>query len=286
MSRWNFKFSDLTQEQPEETKTLIERRGIHGLSTLQARFLETGVLHMKRLVPDELIEAYCAVREKLPKDRAEKNNFYGGWNYPTPYMNVPELRNISLCREIDTTLEHLIGEPMGLHLNLTGWVSTERNFHQDSYLNPPYLWSSYIAVWIALDDIHPDSGPFQYVPGSHKWPVMRRDKLFDFLTLEEMNSPLWPTFTQDAVAKACEEEIAARGGEIKNFLPQKGDVLFWHSNLVHRGSQPDSPDRLRKALICHYSALSKRLDMPDYAPHNGVEGNGYYFNLPTTGAVR
>ena len=54
-----------------------------------------------------------------------------------------------------------------MHLNLTGWVSTERNWHQDDYLNP--FINSWYGRLVALDKISADAGPFEYVPGSHKW---------------------------------------------------------------------------------------------------------------------
>ena len=66
---------------------------------------------------------------------------------------------------------------MCLSLALTGWVSTERNWHQDDYLNPPDVDAWYVAAWLALDDIPSGSGPFQYVPGSHRWPAIRGDKV-------------------------------------------------------------------------------------------------------------
>ena len=47
---------------------------------------------------------------------------------------------------------------MLLHLALTGWISTQRDWHQDDYLNPPFVANWYAAVWMALDDISAESG--------------------------------------------------------------------------------------------------------------------------------
>ena len=52
---------------------------------------------------------------------------------------------------------------MVLHLNLTGWISSERNWHQDDYLNSAEINGWYLAVWMALDDVSPNSGPFQFI---------------------------------------------------------------------------------------------------------------------------
>lgn len=285
-------WADLTEPQPPETFTSVEKfgfasqeeNGAQRLSSLQEKWCRDGFVILKDFLPSEPLIAYENIRSQLPKDHSQRNNFYGGWAFPTPYMVCEELKDLALEKNLMNILELLIGEEMGLHLCLTGWVSTERNFHQDTYLNPSFLWSNYLAVWMALEDVSPDAGPFQYVPGSHRWETLRRDKLFSYLTEEQQSSPHWPTFTQDEIARICEEEIARRNAPIETFVPEKGDVLIWHSNLVHRGSEPKDKSLLRKSLICHYSAISKRLDMRMTKRH--PKTNGIYFDLPVEGSVR
>lgn len=287
-------WSDLTEIQPPDTFTPVEAIEYNGhaseedksrrLSDIQREFLTEGVLKLPNFFHPNVLQDYLNARQELPMDRSVRDNFWGGWSFPTPYMICEELKQLGLNPALMSTLQHIVGHEMGLHLCLTGWVSTERNFHQDTYLNPPYLWSNYVAVWIALEDIHPDSGPFQYVPGSHRWETLRQQKLFSYLTSEQRSSPHWPTFTQDEVARVCEEEIARRGSQVETYLPKKGDVLIWHANLVHRGSEPKNKDLLRKSLICHYSAVEKRVDMP--MRRRDPVTNGVYFDLPVAGAVR
>ncbi|MEM6533791.1 MAG: phytanoyl-CoA dioxygenase family protein [Myxococcota bacterium] len=268
-ARW----SDLAEPQPESTLTPVEQRP---RTPRQVSFIRDGVLRLPRFFADREMERYRRVREMLPKDHSQRDNFYGGWAHATPYMEHPALRRLALNHRLMRTLEELIGEPMGLHLCLTGWVSTERKFHQDTYLNPPELWSFYLAVWIALDDISPDAGPFQFVPGSHRWEVLRRESLFRYLTPEERESPYWPTWTQDDVSRICEDEIANRDAEITTYLPKRGDVLVWHSNLIHRGSAPSDPTALRRSLICHYSAYQRRRELNPWVRDWRAGGGRYY----------
>jgi len=75
------------------------------------------------------------------------------WRSPTPYLFVPEIRELCLYQPLCAILESLFGERMGMNLTLTGWVSTERDWHQDDYLNPPGIMSHYCGVWFALDAI-------------------------------------------------------------------------------------------------------------------------------------
>lgn len=282
-------FKDLCGEEwDEESKPFLDRDlspvDEANLSDDQLNFRRDGILFKQGLIPNDLIDRYCKLREKL-KDP-------GGWNMPCPYLHYDEIKDISLYSPMMKIMWKLIGHHMSLHLNLTGWVSTERNWHQDDYLNPEHVKSHYIAVWIALDDIHRDSGPFQFVRGSNWWPCIKQSKVFEIMKKQgiEPSDPLWPTKTQDWVAGACADEIWNRKAKVEAYLPKKGDVLFWHGRLVHRGSPPIRKGMQRKALICHYSSIDHRPDFPPPTLYRSKDGRsiGYYFDtkMPLEGPQR
>ncbi len=233
-----------------------------------------GVVVLEKFLPEELMDRYDAVRSKFPDPR--------GWG-PTPYMYYEEIKHLCLYAPLSSVLKNLIGAPMGLHLNLTGYISTERAWHQDTFLNPPHVGGWYVAVWMALEDISPDSGPFQYVPGSHKWPELKREKVLAQLTEEERRSDMWPTYSERILTPLFEEKIKESGLPVVTYLPKRGDVLIWHSRLTHQGSKPNVPGAQRKAIISHYSAITHRHDMPDKRQLKGsVKGHnidGYYFHI-------
>lgn len=208
-----------------------------------------------------------------------------GWDYATPYMDCPELLDLCSHPAIHTALADLIGEPAGLHLNLTGWVSTERNWHQDGYLNPEGVGDAYAAVWIALGNIVEGSGPFQYIPGSHRWHRLTRALIARHVDLSD---PQWPKHTEDFLTPLVEDVVrnagplwAPPGGrlppipEVVNYFPRRGDVLIWHPRLYHRGSAPAFPGAYRPTVIAHYSGIRHRPDMPTPEWHRA----GYYFPI-------
>lgn len=205
----------------------------------------------------------------------------GGWPDATPYVRYPALRRLVCNRQIALALQGLIGEPAGVHLNLTGWVSTTRNWHQDTYLNPPEVGDAYAAVWIALENIRAESGPFQYVPGSHKWGQVTRAKMWEAMGCDGTD-PMWPRQSEEILTPMIEEELGRRGARIVTYIPKRGDVLIWHGRLLHRGSRGMS-GTYRKALIAHYSGIHHRPDMPDAVQH---EEGGWYFPLTTSVPVR
>ena len=230
---------------------------------------EDGVVVLEKFVPEDLMVAYEECWEEA------NSNSPGGWDYPTPYMDNPALLDITTWGGIGELLEDLIGEPAGVHLNLTGWVSTQRDWHQDSYLNPPHVGDYYAAIWLALDDIHPDSGPFQYVKGSHRWPQVTREKILDALEPEERDHK-WPKYSERILTPLFEAEIEKRDAEVTSHLPSRGDLLVWHGRIMHRGSPPNVPGMQRKSLIAHYSGIHHRGDMPAAVQ---TDSGGWYFPL-------
>lgn len=238
---------------------------------------DDGFVIKKNLIPDELMNAYeeCWIRENGELVDGELVMRHpGGWPDCTPYRRFPELMNILMYKKINDTMEQLLGEPAGVHLNLTGWVSTTRNWHQDTYLNPPHVGDYYVAVWIALENIHPDSGPFQMIPGSHRWPTVTQEKILASLSPQERNH-MWPTYSERILTPLFTEEVEKRNAEVVTYLPKRGDVLFWHGRLLHRGSIANKPELPRKALIAHYSGINHRQDMPTAQKHDG----GWYFPI-------
>lgn len=285
-------FAELTENVPDELLPPLDRSddfiATNGLLSRQndpfgrrVHWRENGYLILGGgFLPDDLIDAYCS---RWIADRNRDGNYPRGYQSPTPYMWVDELKDICLYPPLVAILSDLIGEPMGLHLNLTDWVSTERNWHQDDYLNPPTVNSHYAAVWMALDDIHPDSGPFEFVPGSHRWPLLRREKVLARMRREDRDEN-WPRRSQDFVSAAMEAERQRRGLQCKQFIAKRGDVLVWHGRLMHRGTAPATPGMERRALIAHYSGLRHRSDMPKVAEWNA--SGGHYMVLREDEAAR
>lgn len=248
----------------------------------QHAWADTGIVIAPGLAPEHLMAAYeteWLTHNGGPDAQPGTPSTYRsamGWQYATPYVDHPALRALACCGEIADLLTELTGEPMGVHLNLTGWQSTRRNWHFDQYLNEPYVGGFYAAVWLALDDIHPDAGPFQYVPASNTWwPPISQAKMRTALG-SDGNGPDWPTHSERILTPPFEAELAARNVSPTEFIASRGDVLVWHGRLLHRGSTPKDPNRERRGVIMHYSGIHHRPDMPPAVQH---ELGGWYFPL-------
>lgn len=223
------------------------------MSDIQMAWRTHGCVILRDVIPHDLCDAYWGRRINEPY-----------WNTPTPYMTIPEIRDVCCHKAVQDLLEHIFGERMLLHLNLTNIVSTERAWHQDSYLNPPEVGGFYCGVWFAVGDVKPVSGPFQFVPGSQRWPWLNREKVLSFADPTERLKDSWPSTTERYVVPALRQEILNRRAARMEFLPaRKGDILVWSPGLVHQGAVPANRFTHRPALIGHYSGVNHRPDMPN-----------------------
>lgn len=257
---------DLAESWPDEVTPATETKP---RTKLQKQWSADGVVILPGFADDGLIDAYAAEWEAhAPQPH--------GWPDATPYMRFPALRALCCDGDLAQVLEQLIGEPAGVHLNLTGWRSTTRNWHTDQYLNGPFVGGYYVAAWIALDDIDDAAGPFEYVPGSHRWfPPISQLQIRAALG-DDGNGPDWPRHSERILTPLFEAELAKRNVTPTRFLARRGDVLLWHSRLLHRGSTPSDPTRERRALIAHFSGIHHRPDMPAASQH---ELGGWMFPL-------
>lgn len=271
------KYSDLCEAIPDELKPVLDRDVIFPLTPMQQEWKDNGVVIRRGLMPSDVVDRYCEVRELRGPQ---------GYATPCPYMDVPEIRDLCCHPLVDSTLGELIGERMALHLNLSGWVSSERNWHEDIYLNPPSVGQFYIAVWFALGDIDPDCGPFEYVPGSHKGDVrLSGSRVKSQMLSNGIVSRIddhWAKLSEPLIDRLAEDHIEDSGLVPQKFIAAKGDVLFWHCGLLHRGSKPNVPGMERRALIAHYTGVNHRhaRHWPDPVQHGD---GGMYWPLIFTG---
>lgn len=95
------------------------------------------------------------------------------------------------------------------------------------------------GVWIALEDIHPDSGPLKYYPGSQKLPV------FGMADLGGGDADSGYT---SFVARTLEKS----GHKQETALIRRGQAFIWAANLFHGGSPIADSAKTRLSQVTHY----------------------------------
>ena len=215
-----------------------------------------------RTRPAEIVVDDLAINERtfLTAARDPQN---GRFKYNDLYLILEELRSLALAPELSGLLQTLLGErrPV-LCYSLTFVHGSGQPIHIDSLYMTPKTPSHLLATWIALEDVHPDSGPLVYYPGSHKIPLYRFQDGTHHARQEEMDD--WSAYIR--------AEMEARGIQGETFLARKGDLFIWHSDLVHGGSEIGDPTKTRRSLVCHYLTEHdiRRTKNPELRELNGA----------------
>jgi ectoine hydroxylase-related dioxygenase (phytanoyl-CoA dioxygenase family) len=177
------------------------------------------------------------------------------------YLMCNEVRDLALEPGLCAILGELLREPAVLCNSLNFEKGSSQPKHIDSLYMTPRTPHALIAVWIAFEDVHPDSGPLAYYPGSHRIPLYTfndgthhasRDEIVDWFDYIDV-------------------QLRLRGMRERKLLARKGDVFIWHADLVHGGSPIADDRRTRSSLVCHYfgeaDCVEKGMDL---VPMNGA----------------
>ena len=130
-----------------------------------------------------------------------------------------------------------------------------------------------LACWIAFEDIHPDSGPLEYFPRSHRLvPLLMSNDLGIADQAYKQDPGVYHRIYEPTIAKYIDK----LGLKPETFIAKAGDVLFWHGRLLHGGSARKDLTLSRKALVCHYFA-DGAFTYHDLAGHpSRLHKNGVY----------
>lgn len=177
------------------------------------------------------------------------------------FLESEQVRALVLAPRLAAKLNEMLGGSPLVCNTLNFEFGSSQPYHTDSlYMTPPRDFNL-VATWIALEDVHPDSGPLRFYAGSHKIPPF----LFSHGRMTAVPGEM-PGF--NAYMQA---EIEQRGLEERHFEARKGDVFIWHSQLLHGGTPVENPALTRRSLVTHYF---RRDDMPQCDAV--AQGEGYW----------
>lgn len=173
--------------------------------------------------------------------------------YPGRHLNLhhttPSIRQLVSHPQIMETLKLLLGEVTVPFQTMNFSKGSQQRAHSDAIHMTTYPLGYMAAAWIAFEDIHPDSGPLEYYPGSHKLPYLLCNETG--IAPGAFQKSGYTEYAQK-YEPAIQAQIDKHHLKAEKFLPKKGDVLLWHSNLIHGGTKRNELQRSRKSIVCHY----------------------------------
>ena len=212
-------------------------------------WIDNGYMILPKFFDDAEIDAINSSLDDLidrgeastnPRDRSRIMN---------PFLQSSEVSDALTNSELLRLLSFTLGKEVRLFQGMHFFVGSQQGAHSDFFHMSTEPVGYLIAIWIALEDVSPESGPVYYYPGSHKLPYLMSEDL------EVRSGPLF-------VAKGKDQEYTRRlraavekaGIKPVEFLAEKGDVLVWHANLVHGGHAIEQNGATRRSLVAHYFA--------------------------------
>ncbi len=153
------------------------------------------------------------------------------------------INKILLGKNVDIELKKIFPQFPGFvqHQHMFFDLSMETVDHIDSWYLDTYPKGYLLGLWIALENINKDSGPFRIYPGSHK--------LVNPYDLQNLNH----------------NEFLSRINSIKENLKPvdltipKGHAIIWDSALIHGASSITNNSYSRKSITAHYSPLNMQI---------------------------
>jgi hypothetical protein len=185
-----------------------------------------------------------------PEDKNSVGNTLPG-RILNPHFKVKAFNRILTDRKARSLVSLLLGRNALPFQTISGHKGSEQLAHSDSIHMSTHPEGYLAANWIAFEDISPDSGPLVYYPGSHRLPYIYSRECG--ISIEEAQTDYLTAYAQK-YEPFIQQLIADNHLEPRYFLPKKGDVLFWHANLLHGGSKMNDGKSSRRALVCHYFA--------------------------------
>ena len=177
-------------------------------------------------------------------------------------------KRIMTHRHITTFLKAGLAPELAAFQSLVFEYSSQQPTHQDFPWVTSNIPSHLAAAWIPCEDVHADSGPLFYYPGSHKIPKFNFGRTG---ILKKEISLFNPIQFSEYLDKTCKE----LGIEKRILLIKKGDILIWHGGLAHGGSIINNLEMTRKSFVCHYSTLEAQ-PKHRYEHHKDSSEASYY----------
>lgn len=125
---------------------------------------------------------------------------------------------------------------------------TEQPLHSDEIHFGSIPHGYLTGCWIALEDIHEDSGPLAVGVKSHKLPLFSYESIGLEIPKTEKELKRSYTLYEEWAKKIMEDNDI----EIKELPIKKGECIIWSSNLLHGAFSIKNKNLSRKSMAIHF----------------------------------
>jgi len=209
-------------------------------------WVENGYVILERYLSEERVDSINSEVESL-FEQGEIAFHFRDNRIMNSFRKSAKVAEAAKDPELMRLLSFLLGREVVLFQTINFFEGSQQPPHSDSFHMTTEPMGYLIAIWVALEDVSPDSGPVFYYPGTHTLDYVMKEHL------EQEDGSLEAAGKSDREYEdKIAEVVAATGIQPVDFLAKKGDVLIWHANLIHGGKPIAREGLTRKSLVAHY----------------------------------
>jgi hypothetical protein len=146
-------------------------------------------------------------------------------------------------------LELIFEVPARACQTLTSVFGSQQGAHQDTIHLTPFPQGYMCGVWVALEDVKPDSGELEVYEGTHRLPRVYMNGSGCPKVLDDD----WSRFDH-TVAQRWRDLLQEAKPPKVTYRPKRGTILIWHENLMHAGGVRLDTSLSRRSIVSHYFA--------------------------------
>ena len=206
------------------------------------------------------------IDESIKKNRFKKNSAAYHYNdsprIVEAWKNSDAIKKIATNQNLSSFLKHAYRSDPIPFSTINFLKGTEQPLHSDEFHFGSIPHRYLTGVWVALEDIDPDSGPISIAVGSHKMPIFS----FEMLNIEtpknEKQFKEAYTIYEDWVREYIEcQELQIVTPELK-----KGQCIIWLSNTLHGSYKIKNNSLTRKSMAIHFHyEKCEKIFFPSYS---------------------
>lgn len=195
------------------------------LTAAAAQFREKGFLIHDFGFPEEDLAEAAAFTRQIKRHRVQD-----GW------LVNGAVKRLGTNPKVLAFLQDLYQREAFAFQTLNFPRGSQQKTHSDTWHFNSVPAGFMCGVWIALEDIHPDSGPLHYYAGSNRLPIFTHADVGDAAAYE------------GHAANAVKEA----GLTMETAPIRRGQAFIWAANLFHGGTPIADPARTRLSQVTHY----------------------------------
>jgi len=240
-------------DRPDALAHLAAMRGTGSIDAEEEhalrRFVDDGYVVLPASVEASLLATINQELDDAIDKKVEGYEYGSSQRIHHLHYRYPGVRALWKHPVVMRYLELIFGVAARPCQTLTYIFGSQQSAHQDTIHLTPFPAGYMCGVWIALEDVRPDSGELEVYRGTHRLPRVYMASS----GCAKVTDDDWTEFGRIIPAR-WNQMLGDGKFEKVTYRPKRGTILIWHENLMHGGSVRVDRSLSRRSIVSHYFA--------------------------------